>query len=246
LSVLKGDLLMLDTLPLPAFDVPRATRALGALLKNPDDLPQVFTLIESISGTAPHRLFFGMKRRKTGARLLRDRPDIVPILSNREGLRALPAGSLGRAYLDFVESEGISPEGIQEACVEGEAGTRAKAFDYVHQRMRDTHDVWHAATGYKGDVVGELALLAFTLGQNWNVAIAMIVLGGIAKGLGRDHLLLILKSYRRGRKAEWLPAVDWESLLALPLEDVRARLKVGAPPEYVAVRTDQLRAEGVL
>ena len=37
----------------------------------------------------------------------------------------------------------------------------------IHQRMRDTHDLWHAATGYKGDVVGELAVLAFTLAQNF-------------------------------------------------------------------------------
>ena len=55
-----------------------------------------------------------------------------------------------------------------------------------------------------------------------------------------------VQSFRRGQKSEWLPAVDWESLLPLPLEDVRARLKVGSPPEYVPVRTDQLRAEGVL
>ena len=33
-------------------------------------------------------------------------------------LRALPEGSLGRAYLSFVESEGISPEGIRDASLE--------------------------------------------------------------------------------------------------------------------------------
>ncbi len=238
---------MLDALPLPAFDLPRAGRALGALLRNPDDLPQVFTLIESMSGTSPHRLYLGMKRSPTGARLLRDRPDIVPILTNREALRALPDGSLGRAYLAFVESEGISPQGIREASVTGEVGSRrGKAFLYIHQRMRDTHDLWHAATGYKGDVLGELALLAFTLAQNWNIAIAMIVVAGILKGLGGDDLRVIVDAYRRGRRAEWLPGQDWESLLALPVDEVRARLKVGAPREYTPVRSAQLRAEGVI
>ncbi len=237
---------MIDALPLPAFDVPRATRALTALLRDPDDLPQVFTLIESMSGTAPHRLYLGLKRRPTGARLLREQPNIVPLLADREGLRALPDGSLGRAYLAFVESEGISPQGILEASAAGETGRRAKAFSYVHQRMRDTHDLWHAVTGYKGDVVGELALLAFTLAQNWNFAVATIILAGVVKGLGHQEVGLILNGYRRGRAAAWFPAQEWESLLALPLEEVRRRLNVDAPPVYEPVRTSQLRAEGLI
>ena len=238
---------MLDTLPLPTFDLPRAGRALAALLRDPDDLPQVFTLIESMSGTSPHRLFLGMKWRKTGARLLRDRPDIVPLLADRDGLRAMPEGSLGRAYLSFVESEGISAQGIRDASVTGHATPRrTAALEYVHERMRDTHDVWHATTGYKGDVVGELALLAFTLGQNWNTAIAMIIVAGLLKGLGGDELRLIVTGFRRGRAAEWFPALEWESLLPLPVDEVRRRLKVGAPPENTPLRTAQLRAEGIL
>ena len=111
------------------------------------------------------------------SRLLREKPDIVPTLVDREGLRALPEGSLGRACdLAFVESEGISPEGIRRG--ERRRGSRrpprlSESSQYIHERMRDTHDLWHAATGYKGDVLGELALLAFTLAQNWNTAIAM-------------------------------------------------------------------------
>jgi ubiquinone biosynthesis protein COQ4 len=238
---------MTSAFPLPVYDLPRASRALSKLLKNPDDLPLVFTLIESMSGTAPHRLIFRMKRRATGARILKDQPDIIPILSDRAALRAMPEGSLGRAYLAFVESEGITPEGIREASLEGAVpGPRPDTFQYIHQRMRDTHDLWHAATGYKGDVVGELALLAFTLAQNWNTGVAMIILGGIAKGLGRDNVRMIVEGYRRGRKAEWLPAQEWESLLPLPVDEVRKCLKVTALPDYVPVRTSQLRAEGVL
>jgi ubiquinone biosynthesis protein COQ4 len=216
------------------------------LLRDPDDLPQVFTLIESMSGTSPHRLYLGLKRSPTGARLLRDKPDIVPLLSDRAALRALPDGSLGRTYLEFVESEGISPQGIREASYAGEAGTRAKAFEYIHLRMRDTHDLWHAVTGYKGDVVGELALLAFTLAQNWNTAVAMIIVAGLLKGLGGTELRLVIDGFRRGRAAEWLPAQDWESLLPLSIAEVRERLRVGPPPAYVPLRTSQLRADGVI
>ena len=41
----------------------------------------------------------------------------------------------------------------------------------------------------------------------------------------------------RGRDCAWFPAVDWEALLARPLEDVRAQLRVGAPPVYREFRS---------
>jgi ubiquinone biosynthesis protein COQ4 len=237
---------MLDALVLPRFDLLEAFGALSALLRDPDDLPQVFTLIDSISGTAPHRLLFKLRRTESGARLLRDQPDIVPILADRAGLRALPEGSLGRAYLAFVESEGISPEGIRGASEVLLGKPRAAAFAFLYQRMRDTHDLWHAATGYKGDVLGEASLLAFTLAQNWNTGIAFIVGAALLKGFGRLQTTVIWDGYRRGRAAAWLPAQEWESLLPLPLDEVRTRLKLGAPAVYAPVRTSELRAAGMI
>jgi ubiquinone biosynthesis protein COQ4 len=50
---------------------------------------------------------------------------------------------------------------------------------------------------------------------------------------------MIWQGFRRGRRAAWLPAQEWEELLAEPLEAVRERLAVGPPPSYT-----QLRSEG--
>ncbi len=81
---------------------------------------------------------------------------------------------------------------------------------FVRDRMRDTHDVWHAATGYKGDVLGELGLLAFIVAQKWNTGIALIVFAAIPKGMRRTPILGVVRDgYRRGRSAEWLPSQDW-------------------------------------
>jgi ubiquinone biosynthesis protein COQ4 len=238
---------MLQPIALPHFDLPRAGRALSALMRDPDDLPQVFTLIDALSGTAPHRLLRGFRRTDSGGRLLRERPDIVPVLSDREGLRALPEGSLGRAYLAFVESEGISPRGIRTASLEGVVARRRPAvFVYMHERMRDTHDLWHALTGYKGDVLGELGLLAFTLGQHWNTGVAMILAAALFKGWSGEVSGMVRDGYRRGRAAAWLPPQEWESLLALPLATVRARLKIADPPRYVPLRTTDMRAQSVI
>lgn len=238
---------MLDAMVLPRFDVLTAGRALSKLLRDPDDLPQVFTLIDSMSGTAPHRLHYGFTRSETGRRILRERPDISKLLGDRDGLRKLPGGSLGRAYLAFVEREGISAEGIKEASILGSVGTdRIADFEYLRTRMRDTHDLWHAATGYHGDVLGELSLLAFGLAQHWNSAIGLIVVAGLIKGFGRSDTSIVWDGFRRGFRAKWMPAQDWEALLALPVEDVRQRLQLGAPPEYRPIRTKELRAEGIV
>jgi ubiquinone biosynthesis protein COQ4 len=237
---------MFDDFVPPLFHPLRAGRALAALLRDPDDLPRVFDLIYSISGFAPHRLLRALKRTEGGARLLRERPDIMPLLADRTALRALPDGSLGRRYLAFVESEGITPEGIKTAS-EGR-GTRPRTadFEFLNQRMRDTHDLWHTVTGYKGDVLGEISLLAFTLAQHWNTGVALIVAAGLSKGFGRLETGVVRDGYRRGREAAWLPAQDWEAMLPLPLDEVRRRLKLGAPPEYTPMRSSELRAMGMI
>jgi len=44
------------------------------------------------------------------------------------------------------------------------------------------------------------------------------------------------------RASSWLPGVAWETLLPLPLGDVRRRLSLGAAPRYTEVRSFQLGA----
>jgi ubiquinone biosynthesis protein COQ4 len=86
---------------------------------DPDDLPQVFTIIESLSGNTLHRIWKRLVKSENGRRILGERPDIVARLEDRAALARLPEGSLGRAYLAFVEREKISPAGIREAGMKG-------------------------------------------------------------------------------------------------------------------------------
>jgi ubiquinone biosynthesis protein COQ4 len=227
------------------FEAPKGLRAARALLANPDDLPQVFTLLEALSGDTLPRLERRLGSSETGRRLLKERPDIVRLLDDREALRRLPSGSLGRAYLAFVESENISAAGIKEAAAQGIQGRDElpPGQAYVHQRMRDTHDLWHAVTGYKGDVLGETALLAFTLAQTHNPGIFLLVALGLFKTLGAPAArALIIEGFRRGRRAAWLPEQEWEAMLALPVQDVRDMLRVGIVPVYEPIRSADLRA----
>jgi ubiquinone biosynthesis protein COQ4 len=120
-------------------------------------------------------------------------------------------------------------------------------FDWVHARMRDTHDLWHAAVGYAGDVLGETALLAFIFAQTWNPGIGLILAIGLTKTMaaptgGAAARRTILDGFRRGRKAAWLPAQPWEELLELPIAEVRRRLHLEAPPVYTEIRSAEIKA----
>lgn len=220
----------------------RAFRAARTLAADPDALSEVFTLIEALSLDTAARIHRRLQKSASGRRLLSERPDIVRLLADRAALARLPEGSLGRAYLDFVEREKISAEGIIAASVEGTRSTLPPPFDYVHARLRDTHDLWHAAVGIHGDVLGETVLLAFMFAQLWNPAIALIVGIGVVKMAGHaDVGRLVLEGFRRGLQAAWLPEQDWESLLPLPLDEVRARLKLAPPIDYQPLRSSELK-----
>ena len=153
-----------------------ALQAAVALLRDPDDLPQVFTIIEALSFDTLSRIAARFEATPGGRALLAGRPDIVTLLADRAWLAQLPSGSVGRAYLDFVTRENISAEGIRAAAMTGATGARRlpPPLDYVFARMRDTHDLWHVVTGFHGDLLGEVALLSFIFAQTKNPSIAAL------------------------------------------------------------------------
>jgi ubiquinone biosynthesis protein COQ4 len=230
---------------LSTLERPKAVvRSVQALLADPGDLPRVFTLLEALSFDTLARIERRLAGSEGGRRLLAERPNLVAQLEDREALRRLPAGSLGRAYLAFLESEGISAAGIRDADAEGRRLPEdlPPVQAWLNRRLRDSHDLWHTVTGYQGDVLGEVALLAFSFAQTGNPGIGLLVTVGLLKTLGaKDARDVIVEGFRRGRRAAWLPEQPWETMLATPIDEVRARLGVGAPPAYTPVRVAEMR-----
>jgi ubiquinone biosynthesis protein COQ4 len=230
------------------LDPRRALAALDKLLANPDDTSQVFTIVESLSGEAPLRVLRRLRTDAVGKRLLDTRADIRPLLLDRAALARMPRGSLAEAYLAFLDREGITADGLVEASLQGESGAFGRGTDlqYLADRMRDTHDLWHAVSGYQGDIVGETALLAFSVAQTRNPGVALIVLAALLRARDLELTRLVVNAFRDGRRAAWLPAVAWEELLPLPLAEVRRRLRIQHAPAYVPTRTSDMRAMGDL
>jgi ubiquinone biosynthesis protein COQ4 len=182
-----------------------------------------------------------MRASKTGRDLLQERRDVLDFLTRRDWLKTLPEGSLGRAYLDFVETNRLYPEVlakvVREARVESDGfvpnATPEAAF--LQDRYRDLHDLWHVATGYETDMAGEWGLLAFQTKQTGYHSMMFIALTGCLREVirGRPDLLKTWMDGRRraGRSAPLL-AQDWEGLLPMPLARVREKLGLNPPPRY--------------
>ena len=214
-----------------------ALGALRKLIKNPEDTHQVFMIGEALRGNSLGRVTRRFCGTDLGRRAIAGEHALLPVLADRAALAALPAGSLGRAYLDFVVSESLSAQGLAEAARKRDQLSSATPEEHALRRqVRDSHDLWHVLTGYGRDPLGEVCLLAFTYAQTRMNGLGVIALLGtfrIGRALrGQPVRAAVHEGYRAGAKAAWLPAEDWPALLAQDLASVRARLGVGEPEVY--------------
>jgi ubiquinone biosynthesis protein COQ4 len=212
-----------------------ALRAVRNLMSNREDTHQVFLLIEALRGKTTLRQFARFRQTETGRAVLGENRRLLDRLSDRASLAALPAGTLGRAYYDFMAAENLSAEGL----VEASRIERPPASDDVtlfRERGREMHDLLHVVTGYGRDPLGEACLVAFTYAQNRLKGLAVIAVFAarrIARSRpGQPVRRAVFEGYRHGRSAGWLPGADWEALLAQPVDAIRAQFAVKPPTYY--------------
>jgi ubiquinone biosynthesis protein COQ4 len=211
------------------FEAMRAVRTLIAT----GDTRQVFVIFRAMRGRSGQRTFRRFAESPVGQTVLRERRDLLPILTDRERLRQLPQGSLGRTYLDFVESEKLSAEGLVDASRDWDNDPMPPDVELFRRRMRELHDVTHTVTGYGRDQLGELCLLTFMYRQQGNLGMLLIVIMAWNQ-LPRAARKAVYEAWRNGRKARWLAGQDWETLLARPLDEIRRDLTVQSPVAYQA------------
>lgn len=211
----------------------QAMRALRRLIADPERTEEVFEILRGLSGNSLWRSYERFRSIPGSGELLER--SLLTTLSDRDRLAALPKGTLGHSYFQFIYNENLSADGLVEASEFDEAVEPNPHLLAFGERNRDMHDLWHVTTNYGRDTFGELCLLAFTYAQTRNLGIlAIVVIGAlkIARERGRGVFSAAWQAYRDGKHAQWLPAADWESLLELPLHEVRQRLDVVAPTRY--------------
>jgi ubiquinone biosynthesis protein COQ4 len=218
---------------------------LRRLRENPEDIDAGARLFIALGGMDDTRMVERMRSSENGRRLLAERSDLLRALSDRERLRALPDGTLGREYLRFAEREQIFPAGIEEVMTRVQGAAADADVAYVRTRERSLHDLLHVLTGYGRDPAGEIALLAFTAAQDGNRAIDWLSLLGCWKALVRGRIeILRLRRHgrRRGRQAPWMVEQPWEALLERPIDDVRRQLGLWPVPQYERVDISEFAA----
>jgi len=238
-----------DGFPLPPTLPVRPVHALVSvirLIRNKEDTRQVFETVQALAGASGKNLFKKFVATPYGRRVVSEPVRLEKILSNRDWLRAMPEGSLGRAYLAFMEGENLTPEGLLGAA--GEAGidyvcdTQFEEFRRLFLHLSVSHDLWHVLTGYGRDALGELCNLAFTYQQTRNPGFRLIIAIGLMaqkrEAMRAPLIKAVMEGRRMGKGADFILKHDVEALLPLPLEEARRKLGMIAPEIYKAVPAD--------
>ncbi len=146
-----------------------------------------------------------------------------PLRADLATLRAMPEGSLGRAFAAFLDQRGLDPTGLYHSD-EGDQGSEVQRFK-LH--MERTHDLWHTVLGYDTDVAGEVAVQAVTMAQLGSGLGTVILSGALLNSMlfapqdMERRMEAIVHGWRLGKSLRPLFGADWASMLTWPLARVR-------------------------
>jgi ubiquinone biosynthesis protein COQ4 len=201
-------------------------RAVGAFVKLATDLGRLNEVFSLADGLADPVNLGAVRdhvaRDGVGAAALRERSRVrVDIAS----LRALPPGTLGRAFAEHMIANDLDPAAIP-TLPDGDE------LAYIRAHLYETHDLWHVVTGFGTDVPGELGLQAFYSAQLPGKLPTAILAAAFVNTLvkhfeERDaRLQQIVRGFVLGRRARQLFGVRWDELWSTPLVEVRRLLDV--------------------
>ena len=221
------------------------------LIADKEDTEQIFHIIQALRSKKAWEIASNFWHSEKGQRVLGTERRLIDILDDHDTLKQLPAGTVGRAYVDFMEREGLSAAGLEAeyAKFTVEGSRYEDGLDRYGDRQRDTHDMLHILTGYGRDALGEQCVLAFTYAQNRNLGIGFTAYAGgfeLKRRVARSAPILgaVREGHRIGKAAKNIVHEDIEALLREPLVDARERLGIAEPVIYKAAH-EAMRSSGV-
>lgn len=220
----------------------RALKALGTVLRDTSRSDKVAELAVALEGSGLERCFQRFKADPAGRELLKKRTSLFGALKDREKFAGYPQDTLGYAYYQYMNQERLDAEAFTQITQVFNPDGSEPLYDeerrFFRDRIRDSHDVWHALTGYGADELGEAALLTFSQAQIPNLGVGVLASAAFflaPLGIPNDRLgwqPYMLRAYVRGLRASWLPVAPIEDLLEKPLADVQRQL--GIEPTRIA------------
>jgi len=216
-----------------------AFSAIRKLLANGNDTTQVFLIMRALNGPTMPKNFARLLSTPEGRRLVYRRTELTELLSDPGWIESFAPGTVGAAYRAFLEKTGYSAAELAKISNLDREPLVEDAFTWLGRRTRDIHDIWHVLTGYRADEsLGEAALVAFSYAQTGGLGWAFIAVAAALKSVRVSGSLAfaraVLEGYRLGRRAKWLLAEDYETLLHEPIDAARQRLGIAEPKRYLA------------
>ena len=221
------------------------------LLQDKERTEEVFPIFEALPWRGLYRAATAFLTSEVGRSIRRSELSLATILDDHDALRRTPAGSLAHAYCDFMESEGLTAQGLADDFAKF-AATRPVYNDqlrwYVH-RLRDSHDLQHVLTGFGRDALGEQCVLAFTHGQQPSPAHLFLAYAAGLETIRRVRapalvLRAVREAQRMGRACPRIAELPVRQLLSMQLDDARRMLNIAPPRHYHAAHA-AWRAQGI-
>ena len=184
----------------------RIIHGLWRLFLDPNRLDEVFEVASALeTPELLDEMAAAVAETPHGAEALRTKHRLGQV--DVDALMAMEKGTLGRSFAEFLAKNGLDPAPLtDQADREGE---------YLIAHLYETHDLWHVLSGYNRDPMGELGVLAFSLGQFRSNGFAFI-LANILWRSSLDHwrnrsgivtpiLPYLYRAYRAGRRDHAFP-----------------------------------------
>ena len=139
-------------------------------------------------------------------------------------LHQLPQNTLGYVYADHMIRNGLTP--LQASQVNND-------YQFLAAHVTETHDIWHVVTGCDTNIIGEIQLEAFYVAQLyasrfWLALLAKNLLKAVVYEIevAGQYMDAITQGWIMAKQAKPLFGIQWNTLWATPLEDVRTSLNI--------------------
>ena len=196
-------------------------------VKNPESTEQIFSMAQEFKKASTHETVDKMISKVYADPDFQSAYDkkYFPRMPSIEELQAMPENSLGQSFYQFIMNWNLDINLFPSE----DASDRSQ---YFLSRIYQSHDVWHVLTNYGTSLEDELALQAFTVGQNRQPLSLLLVSGGLIHLLQKDaeksyqYLTAITDGFHRGSQAKNLLIHPLIERMRDPLEQVRRDLNI--------------------
>ncbi|XP_027234852.2 ubiquinone biosynthesis protein COQ4 homolog, mitochondrial [Penaeus vannamei] len=203
--------------------------AAAAALLDPRRHDMVAVLGETTGYTALSKIYAMMIEDEEGRQILIDKPRINSSTLNLPFLRQLPEGTLGHAYIKFLDDNQVTPDSRLPVQFVDDP-----ELAYVMQRYREGHDLFHTVLGMPTNMLGEVAVKWI---EGIQTGLPMCVAGAIFGPLRfrpkqrQKYISEYLPwAVRVGRSSKLLMNVYFEKRWEQSLTELRDELGIESPP----------------